>query len=455
LLSLFAQAPQSSEPPKVSTAGFLPSIRDQIEAADANARSHARDPAALGLLGMTLHAYQQYEGALAAYTRAMQLEPGNFDWIYLRGAVQLSMGAFGEAATSFRSALALRPQDLPAQLHQAQSLLGVPDWAQAASVYRSVVTAHPDCAQAWYGLGRVRAAMGNPAAAADSLRQACDLFPRYGVAHFALAAELRKLGNKDEAEQHLRSYSNDVTSEPPLPDPVLARVQALNRSAQIHLHRALELERSGQIAEAIEEERQALAIDPSDAQAHINLISLYGRINDPGSARKHFEAAIQLNPGRSDAWYNYGVLLLRQQQFAEAEQALRKALASNPDYAEAHYNLGVIQEQGGHLEEAACEFRQAVENKPNYPAARFRLGRILANQKKYEEAILQLRQSIQGDDEQTAAYLYALGATYARAGDRTQALTYLHKAHDAAAVKGQSQLLASIDRDLKTLGDER
>jgi hypothetical protein len=48
-----------------------------------------------------------------------------------------------------------------------------------------------------------------------------------------------------------------------------------------------------------------------------------------------------------------------------------------------------------------------------------------------------------------------LAATYARSGDRAQALIYFQKAHDAAVARGQSQLLSSIDNDLKTLRDER
>jgi len=73
------------------------------------------------------------------------------------------------------------------------------------------------------------------------------------------------------------------------------------------------------------------------------------------------------------------------------------------------------------------------------------------NQQKYDEAIQQLQRSLTPEDEQTTAYLYALGAAYARAGDREHARAYIQKAHDAAVARGQSKLLASIDRDLKAL----
>lgn len=439
-------------PPTLDTSGFLPAVRDQIEKAEADARAHPGAAAASGRLGMTLHAYLQYEPAGKAYARAHHLDPANFDWIYLLGSVQLSAGVFTEAAASFRSAQALSPEHLPAQLRLGQSLSGVPDWDEAAGVYRKVLEKHPGCPQAWYGLGRAQAAVGDHLAATESYRKACDLFPPYGAAHFALAAELRKLGRKEEAAQQLQAYAKDATAEPPLADSLFERIHELNRSAQIHLQKSVELERSGRLAEAIHEQEEALAIDPSSVQAHINLISLYGRMNDFESARQHFEAAVKINPGRSDAWYNYGVLLVRRKKPTEAANAFRQAVGINPSYAEAHYNLGVIHEQAGLIEPASREFSEAITGQPTHAQARFHLARILVNQGRYADAIQQFTRALDTEDEQTPVYLYALAATYARAGNRSEALRYFGKARDAATARGLSQLLTSIDRDVKALG---
>ena len=109
----------------------------------------------------------------------------------------------------------------------------------------------------------------------------------------------------------------------------------------------------------------------------------------------------------------------------------------------------------GTLDAAAGEFRQAIAARPDYPLARFHLARLLVNQRKYEEAIQQLLRALQPEDEQTPLYLFALGAAYARAGDRDHALEYYQKAHDAASAYGQAQLLRSIDRDRNMLENER
>jgi tetratricopeptide (TPR) repeat protein len=440
-----------SDLPSVDTANFLPVIRAQIEQASAEARALPNDAKACGALAMTLHAYELYEPAAQAYSRAHLLDPRNFDWLYLLGAVQMRQGAFDTAVKSFRAALTIRPVDLPARLRLAEALISVAAWDEAGAIYRQILDRRHDLPQAWYGLGRVKSAEDDHNGAAQSYAKACELFPQYGAAQFALAGELRRLGKPAEAQQHLAVYSTNTMSEPPPEDPLFQRIHELNHSTQAHLQRGMEFEKAGALTEAIREHDAALTADPNNVQVHVNLISLYGRTGDTANAKLHFEEATKLNPGRSDAWYDYGVLLFREGDYGAAEKAYRRAIDINPYYAEAHNNLGTVYEQQNRLDDAAKEFREAIAGRPDYPLARFQLGRILVNREKYDEAIEQFLRALEPETEQTPSYLYALGATYARAGDRTQALEYLRKAHDAATVHGQQQLLTSIDRDLEAL----
>ena len=108
--------------PLVNTTGFLPVIRAQIEQAAAAAKAHPRDAEAAGVLAMTLHAYKQYDAAAPVYSRAHLLEPRNFGWVYLLGAVEMAPGRFDTAAESFQIALRFRPDVLVADLRLADCL---------------------------------------------------------------------------------------------------------------------------------------------------------------------------------------------------------------------------------------------------------------------------------------------------------------------------------------------
>jgi Tfp pilus assembly protein PilF len=238
---------------------------------------------------------------------------------------------------------------------------------------------------------------------------------------------------------------------PPANDPLLRDIQTLNRSAIFQVQMGIDLERQGKIEESVAAHEKALEIDRNLVQAHINLIKLYAELGDLQRAEEHYRAAIQLDAGSAQAYYNYGVLLVGTEKYQPAQDAFRKAIEINPYYADAHNNLGYLLERNGLSSEAATEYQKAIDNKPTDRQAHFNLGRVLVNQRRYREGISELEKTIEPEDERTPRYLYALGAAFARSGDRQNALRYIRRAREGAAARGQSDLLASIDRDLHAL----
>ncbi len=450
------------ELPKLNMADFLPAIREQVQQAYAFARANPRSAEASGRLGMVLDSYQQYESAALCYERARRLDARSFRWAYYIGTLQVHRGNYDQAAVTLGEALRLAPDYLPARLKLAESLLAAGNLQESGNIYEEILKSVPQSgggdiaakAEALYGKGRVETARGETAAAAESYRKACDLFPTYGAAQYALALAYRKLGEPGKAPSHFRAYEANMTVTPPLEDPLLGAVQALNLGAEPYLQRAVELEKQGRLSEAIAEQEQALVIDPKNVQANINLISLYARVGEPEKAEQHFRAALCLNPNRADSYYNHGVLLLRQGEYSQAELAFRQALKINPFYAEAHNNLGILLERQGQTEDALAEYEASLDNQPNSRVAHYHIGKLLVDQKKYDEGIEHLLKTLAPADESTPSYLYALAIAYGREGDRESALKYAHRARDQAAALRQSQLLAGIDRDLRALEQE-
>ncbi|MDE3179982.1 MAG: tetratricopeptide repeat protein, partial [Acidobacteriota bacterium] len=318
-------------------------------------------------------------------------------------------------------------------------------------LFLEILQKNPENVEAHYGLGRVEAAEGNAMAAARELERACELFPEYGGAQYALALAYRKLGQPEKAAPHFAAYKANVTTVPPAVDPLRAEIQQLNQGPLAIMRHGLDLAEGGNIEGAIQEYQKALSLDPRLIQAHINLIQLYARAGENDKAEEEYHKAVSLDPNRADCYYNYGVLMFRLQQIPKAEQAFRRAVSVNPYYAEARNNLGFLLERQGKIEQAYDEFRKAVQEKPDYRLARFHLGQILVHQGNYAGAIREFQKILSPDDESTPTYLYALGATYARAGDLENALTYIRKARDEATARGQKELLAGIDQDLKSL----
>ena len=434
--------------PPVSIASFRPAVRDQIQRAYAAASAKPDDAEAVGRLGMQFHAFEQTESAEVCYRRAHALDARRFEWAYYLGLTQALNGKNEYAAASLQDALRIDPEYLPARLKLVEVLLTLRRLDDCERVLRDA----PDVAPVRYWAGRVASAKGQTTDAIEQYRKACQLWPTYGTAHYALAQAVR---NTPEAEPHLAAYQKYKTDGDPQPeDRYLEAVRSLDNSALAHLMKGVDLENAGQVDAAIAEHEAAVAQDPKLAQAHANLIALYARAGHTDRVEQAYRETVALNPNLPQSHYDYGVFLVSRGRLAEAESAFRRALASSPNYAEAHSNLGALLERQGKLDEAAREYQIAIDNKPNFRQAHFQLGRLLLLRHKPADAIAQLTQALTPQDADTPRFMYALAVAYIQSGDIANAQRYLNEAGQRATSLGQPQLAAEIAAALRKLDEK-
>jgi tetratricopeptide (TPR) repeat protein len=297
----------------------------------------------------------------------------------------------------------------------------------------------------------VDAARGRPAEAAERFRRATEIFDGYGAAYYALGLAYRDLARSDDAQAALRLYEAHRMEAPALEDPVLARVRQLKTGALARLAEGVRLGTEGDFEGALREHEAALEADPSLAQAHANLISLYGNARNWAKAEEHYRALVALGVNLGDAHYDYGVLLGLQEKWDLAADAYRAAIAVNPQHARARNNLGQILERQRQIDAAAAEYRHAVESQPSYRLARFNLGRMLIALGKTDEAISVLETLKEPRDAEAPRYLFALATAYVRAGRKDEGIKWANDAKALALEHGQHDLAAAIEGELARL----
>jgi protein O-mannosyl-transferase len=443
---------QSMPPlPKLPLEAYEAGIREPITQAYGEVEQKPEDPDRNGTLGMLLYANEQYELAETCFARAHALAPKEARWAYLLGRTQVYLAHHDRAIVSLGEALRLDAGYLPTRLMLAKSLLEAGRADESRALYRQIVEERPDTAEAHYGLGRIAADRRETGAAIEALRRACELFPAFGAAHYALARAYRATGEEAKAREELALYERDKLGWPAVPDPRLAAIVSLKTGANARLAKGIQLAENGQLKEAAEEHEAALSTDPRLVQAHVNLIRIYAQLGQPDKAEAHYRAALAVDPNRAELHHNYGVFLTGQGRNAEAAEAFRKAVELNPAHADAQNNLAYLLMTSGRLDEAAQHYRAALESRPQYRAAHFNLARILVQQGKLREAIEHLEETLLPDDAETPRFTYALGAAWARAGNREEALKYMREAQWKATTLGQTELLASIEKDLRAL----
>ena len=437
--------------PRLSLDSYPPAARDAVSRVQRDATAHSMEPNAVGALARMLQAWEQWDGAHQAYTRCQALAPRAFEWHYLDAIVLQRLARQAEAAAQLRQAVAASPGYLPARVKLAETLLEAGELDESARLFEALVGEPRAEPAARLGLGRIAAAQGHHEAAVANLERAIELFPEWGAAHYALALSYRALGRRDDAQRALERHGQYGPRWPGLEDPALAAVAGLRNDAQTNVRRGVKLAESGDVEGAIAAHEAALVQEPSLAEAHANLISLYGRARNWTKAEEHYRAVVALGVDLSTAHYDYAVVLGLQEKWDLAAEAYQRAIAVNPVHAQAHNNLGQIFERQRRFDAATEAYRHAVESQPAFRLARFNLGRMLLALGRTGEALTELQKLVEPRDAEAPRYLFALATAHVRAGHKDEGIRWATDARQLALELGQEELAAAIARDLASL----
>ena len=163
-------------------------------------------------------------------------------------------------------------------------------------------------------------------------------------------------------------------------DPVTDSDETPQRKrARLRMELAVNYFADGRIEIALDEVKQALAIDPQYASA-FNLRGLVlQRLNEPRLAEESFRRALALAPRDGDAWHNLGWLQCQQARYPEAQQSLQQALAQAGYSGQAKTLMaqGLCLARAGKPEEAERSLARSYELDAANPVTAYNLARLL------------------------------------------------------------------------------
>lgn len=304
--------------------------------------------------------------AVQAFSRALSINPDDFDAHNGMAAESLLAGNVTEARIHVSRALELQPQNADAHNNLGMVLSRSGDLQGAVREFREALRLRPDQFNPKVNLANALGSLGRATEALPLLEQALQSKPDDAEIEHNLGNAYRLSGNSSSATKHF-----------------LAALR-LQPRPETHDDLGLVLLSDDRTSEAIEHFRMALQLDPRLTSAREHLALAYDRLAAEAGKTSHFEEALKrsteaiaANPKLASAHFNQGAAFAALGKWNEARGSFTRAVELSPGWADAHRNLGIALATTGNLEAARQELVAAVTLDPNSPDTHRALGRVL------------------------------------------------------------------------------
>ncbi len=266
----------------------------------------------------------------------------------------------------------MREDGQPPELTQAEELIQKQDYAAAEPLLQKVVAADPANYEAWFDLGFAENALGKTDDSIAAYRKSVAAKPDVFESNLNLGLQLAKTGQPD-AEQFLR----DATQLKPT-----SHVAEGHARAWLSLAHVLEAKKP---EGALTAYRQAAALQPKDPEPHLAAGLLLEKQGKTSDAVDEYKQALALDP-TSDALTGLANIYMRGRRFPEAEEYLRKVTAAHPDDAGAHIELGRVLAAQNKNDAAVAELQAGVKLAPADLSAQRDLADLYSTSGKNDQA---------------------------------------------------------------------
>jgi tetratricopeptide (TPR) repeat protein len=325
---------------------------------------------ALYLLGIVGCKNQHWVEAAELIGRALSIDPERVRYHESLGEVQLALGQFDEAVSSFQILLSAEPDNALVcfNLGRAHALRG--QRSDAIPQFERAVAVRPDFLEARRALASLFLEGGQAAAAISQYEEIMQQAPDDIEAIANCGAALTSAGRADDAIKLL----------------IKAREQQSQNSLVLgNLGHAFAA--ADRYDEAVIPLQEALTVEPRNPRLLNNIANILRRLRRFEEAERHLLDALEVRADYAEARNNLALVYFDQNRFEEAEAEITRALALAPNASRAVNNLGLIQQYTNRMAEAAASFQKALELDPSYLEAQTNLATVYSGIGRLDEAL--------------------------------------------------------------------
>ena len=378
-------------------------------------------------LGGSYEQLKQNKKAIAAYQRAVDMEPDNLESVRALGSALLADGQFAEAQKQFQLLVSADPEDVSALDRIAEIQRRQGKYNDALTTAKKALAKDPNNLEAGYTAGLVLDVLGRYDEAIAAYQKMVDT-----TGHANGAYTQDEKSNRSIFLERLAAVYHEQNKT----DESIATYQKLielggdfakrGYQGQVDVYRD-----ARKFDEATAICRKAVAANPNDRDLKLLLA---WQLADTGKLDEGLTIANGLLSGKPvdrEVFFQISEMQQRQRHWKEADEALAKAeplATTKDDKVNFFFRKGSLAEHEKHFDVAEQYFHKVLDIDPDNAITLNNLGYMLADKTtRYTDALKYIRKAVELEP-MNGAYLDSLGWIYLKLGQYEQAEDNLRKA---------------------------
>jgi len=318
--------------------------------------------------------------AEAAWSALAKAYPTNAEPFAHLGLLEARLEHYTEAVAAYRKAMALDPAMPRLRFNLGLAYFKAGAYKEALQQFQPLIkTEQPDSDEAQ----RLAILIG---------------MSHYGLAEFAAADPyLKQASDRDAQNLPLLltlAHSCLLSNQYQCVLDAFHRIMSLNaESAEAHMLMGEALDEMKDTNGAIRELRAAVLVNPKEPNVHFALGYLLWTQGHTAEAAQEFQAELQNIPGHNQATLYLADSYIQMNRFEDARPLLEAVVKTSPTNSMGHLDMGIVYADAGRKEDALGEFKTAIKLKPDDVNAHWRLGRLYRSMGKTAEAKAEFEKS--------------------------------------------------------------
>ena len=380
-------------------------------------------------LGTAYDQLKQPKDAIAAYQRALDLDPADVRSINALAQALLNDNQLDAALKQYKNLSEADPDDIGSLIHISEIQRRQGKYEDALTTIRTAVKKDPDSLEAGYNEGLLLDVLGRFDEAVQVYQHMVDLTSHANGAYTSEEKNNRgifldRLGalyhEENKTDQAIETYQKLID---------LGGDQALRGyQGEVDAYRDAKM-----FDKAIDVARKAAATDPKNTDLKLMLAGEMADSNNPDDGITMAKSLLTNTDKDRVVWLSLAQTYTRLRRWKDADDALNKAASLTTKQDDKIYLLflrGALAERQKHYDTAEQFFHQVLDIDPNNAMTLNYMGYMFADKgARLPEAIKLIRKAVELDP-MNGAYLDSLGWAYFKMGQYELAEENLRQAVD-------------------------